>query len=63
MLHTRNYHSVVGQLHFKTNKRTNPQRKRDQICGYQRQGVDEEELDEGDRKLQSFSYKIDINTY
>ena len=63
MLHTRNYHSVVGQLHFKTNKWTNHQRKRDQICGYQRQGVEEEELDEVGPKLQSFSYKININMY
>ena len=33
-------------------------RKRDQICGYQRQGVEGGELDESSQKEQTFSYKI-----
>ena len=51
----RNSHSVVGQLCFK-NKQTH--RKRDQICGYQKQGVGEGKLDEGGPKVQTSSYKI-----
>ena len=39
-----------------TNKQTH--RKRDQICGYQRLGSEEGELDEGSQKIQSSSYMI-----
>ena len=39
----------------KTNKQT--YRKRDQICGYQRRGLGEGELDEGNQKVQTSNYK------
>ena len=44
----------------KTNKQTYNQthRKRYQICGYQRQGLGEGELDEGGQNVQTASYKI-----
>ena len=38
MLSNRNYHSAVGQLYFR-NKLIE---RRDQLCGYQRQRVEEE---------------------
>ena len=46
--------SVVGQLYFKNKQK---HRKRDQICAYQKQGVGEEEVDEGGQKVQTSSYK------
>ena len=54
MLCNRKSHSTVGQLYFK-NKLIE---KRDQICGYQRNGQRKRGLDEGDQKVQTYSYKI-----
>ena len=48
-------YNTVGQIQFK-NKQT--YRKRDQICGYQRQGVQRGTLDEGIQRVQTSSYKI-----
>lgn len=45
--------SIIGQLHFQ--KQTDKLRKRDQICGYQRQGVGAGESDEGSQKVQTFT--------
>ena len=52
-----------GSITLQNKQCTKPQRKRAQICGYGRQRVEEEESDEGGRKLQSFSYKININMH
>ena len=51
---TQCFRSVVFQ-----NKQTNKQfhRKRDQICGYQRLGVREGELEEGSQKVPTSSYE------
>ena len=50
---TRNEHSIVGQLYFKRIRR-----KRDKICGFQRWGWGEGELDDGDQKVQTTLYNI-----
>ena len=49
--------NIVLQVIYisKTNK---TQRKRDQICGYQRWGMGKGELDESRQKVQTSSYKI-----
>lgn len=60
MLHTRKYHSVVGQLYLKV-KQANKEahRKRDPLFVVTRSGDEEREgLDEDGQKIQTSSYKI-----
>lgn len=54
MLNTRNEHSAGGQSYFR-NKQT--RRKRHQICGYQRWGGGERELNKSGQKVETCSYK------
>ena len=58
ILYNRNQHSVVlGQLYFQYRS---THRKRDWICGYQRWGWRERELDEGGQNAQTSSCKKTI---
>ena len=50
--------SVIGQSIKLKKKPKQTHRKRDQICGGQKQGVGEGELDEGGQRVQTSSCKI-----